>query len=105
DADDHEQHEHADLDQHHHGVDLRRLARAADQQQRAHADEQHRRQVEDPASLGRLRQALRDREAEQLSNSSFRYCDQPTATAAAETPYSSRRQAATTIATSSPNVA
>ena len=32
-----------------------------------------------------------------LSNSSFRYCDQPTATAAADTPYSSSRQAATPI--------
>jgi hypothetical protein len=40
-----------------------------------------------------------------LSNSSLRYCDQPTATAAAETPYSSSRHAATTIATPSPSVA
>ena len=40
-----------------------------------------------------------------LSNTSLRYCDQPTATAAAETPYSSSRQAATTIATPSPRVA
>src|SRR5215212_8571814 len=31
-----------------------------------------------------------------LSNSSLRYCDQPTATAAADTPYSSSRHAATT---------
>src|ERR1044072_8763726 len=40
-----------------------------------------------------------------LSSSSFRYCDQPTATPAADTPYSSNRQAATTIATASPKVA
>lgn len=40
-----------------------------------------------------------------LSSSSLRYCDQPTATAAAETPYSSSRQAATTIAMPSPSVA
>jgi hypothetical protein len=40
-----------------------------------------------------------------LSNSSLRYCDQPTATAAAETPYSSSRHAATPIAGSSPSVA
>ena len=40
-----------------------------------------------------------------LSRSSLRYCDQPTATAAAETPYSSSRQAATPIAGSSPRVA
>src|SRR5919108_3044378 len=40
-----------------------------------------------------------------LSKNSFRYCDQPTATAAADTPYSSSRQAATTIAMPSPNVA
>jgi hypothetical protein len=40
-----------------------------------------------------------------LSSSSLRYCDQPTATAAALTPYSSSRQAATTIATPSPSVA
>ena len=40
-----------------------------------------------------------------LSNSSLRYCDQPTATAAPATPYSSSRQAATTIATPSPSVA
>ena len=40
-----------------------------------------------------------------LSSSSLRYCDQPTATAAADTPYSSSRQAATTIATPSPSVA
>src|SRR4051794_21880942 len=40
-----------------------------------------------------------------LSRSSLRYCDQPTATAAADTPYSSSRQAATTIATPSPSVA
>src|SRR5215813_6171331 len=40
-----------------------------------------------------------------LSKSSLRYCDQPTATAAAETPYSSSRHAATTIAMPSPSVA
>src|SRR3954463_7711786 len=40
-----------------------------------------------------------------LSSSSLRYCDQPTATAAADTPYSSSRQAATTIAAPSPSVA
>ena len=40
-----------------------------------------------------------------LSSSSLRYCDQPTATAAAETPYSSSRHAATTIAMPSPIVA
>src|SRR5215213_7162399 len=40
-----------------------------------------------------------------LSSSSLRYCDQPTATPAADTPYSSSRQAATTIATPSPRVA
>ena len=40
-----------------------------------------------------------------LSSTSLRYCDQPTATAAADTPYSSSRQAATTIATASPSVA
>src|SRR4051794_14232032 len=39
-----------------------------------------------------------------LSSSSLRYCDQPTATAAADTPYSSSRQAATTMATPSPSV-
>ena len=39
-----------------------------------------------------------------LSSSSFRYCDQPTATPAAETPYSSSRHAATIIATASPSV-
>ena len=61
-----EQHQHAELDQHHHRVDLRRLARAADQQQRAQPDQDHGRQVEDAALLGRLRQALGDREAEQV---------------------------------------
>src|SRR5215813_9343577 len=40
-----------------------------------------------------------------LLSSSLRYCDQPTATAAAETPYSSSRHAATTIAMPSPSVA
>ena len=40
-----------------------------------------------------------------LSSNSFRYCDQPTATAAPDTPYSSSRQPATTIAGSSPSVA
>ena len=40
-----------------------------------------------------------------LSRNSLRYCDQPTATAAAETPYSSSRQAATPMAGSSPSVA
>ena len=40
-----------------------------------------------------------------LSRNSLRYCDQPTATAAAETPYSRSRQAATPIAGSSPRVA
>jgi hypothetical protein len=40
-----------------------------------------------------------------LSSSSFRYCDHPTATAADETPYSSSRHAATTMATPSPSVA
>ena len=40
-----------------------------------------------------------------LSKSSFRYCDQPTATAADETPYSRSRHAATTMATPSPSVA
>src|SRR5919108_3745944 len=40
-----------------------------------------------------------------LSSSSLRYCDQPTATPAAETPYSRSRHAATTIATASPSVA
>ena len=40
-----------------------------------------------------------------LFSSSLRYCDQPTATAAAETPYSSSRHAATIIATPSPSVA
>ena len=40
-----------------------------------------------------------------LSSSSLRYCDQPTATPAAETPYSSSRHAATTIAIASPSVA
>src|SRR5690349_4677499 len=40
-----------------------------------------------------------------LSSSSLRYCDHPTATPAAETPYSSSRHAATTIATASPSVA
>ena len=40
-----------------------------------------------------------------LSSSSLRYCDQPTATAAAETPYSSSRHAATIIAMPSPSVA
>ena len=40
-----------------------------------------------------------------LSNSSLRYCDQPTATAADDTPYSSSRHAATTMATPSPSVA
>src|SRR3954454_13066118 len=39
-----------------------------------------------------------------LSSSSLRYCDQPTATAAADTPYSSSRQAATTMATPAPSV-
>src|SRR3954452_21380645 len=39
-----------------------------------------------------------------LSSSSLRYCDQPTATAAAETPYSSSREAATTMATPSRSV-
>ena len=40
-----------------------------------------------------------------LSSSWFRYCDQPTATAAPDTPYSSSRQPATTMAGSSPIVA
>src|ERR1700712_3892447 len=40
-----------------------------------------------------------------LSSSWLRYSDQPTATAAADTPYSSSRHAATPIATTSPSVA
>ena len=40
-----------------------------------------------------------------LSSNWLRYSDQPTATAAEETPYSSSRHAATPIATSSPMVA
>src|SRR3954468_4352937 len=40
-----------------------------------------------------------------LSSSSLTYCDQPTATPAADTPYSSSRHAATTIAMASPSVA
>ena len=40
-----------------------------------------------------------------LSSSWLRYSDQPTATAADDTPYSSSRQAATPIATTSPSVA
>src|SRR5215211_5629847 len=40
-----------------------------------------------------------------LPSNSLRYSDQPTATAAADTPYSSSRQPATTIAGSSPIVA
>jgi hypothetical protein len=40
-----------------------------------------------------------------LFNNSLRYSDQPTATAAADTPYSSSRQPATAIAGSSPIVA
>src|SRR5262245_17636285 len=39
-----------------------------------------------------------------LSSSSLTYCDQPTATAAPDTPYSSSRQAATAMAGSSPSV-
>ena len=64
--DDDEQHQHADLDDHHHGVDLRRLARAADQQQRAQDDQHDRRQVEHAVLLGRVRQRVRDREAEEV---------------------------------------
>jgi hypothetical protein len=40
-----------------------------------------------------------------LPSNWLRYCDQPTAVPAADTPYSSNRQAATTMATSSPIVA
>ena len=58
--------EHADLDDHHRGVDLRRLARAADQQQRAQDDEDDRRQVDDAVGLGGVRDVLGDREAEQV---------------------------------------
>ena len=58
-ADDDEQGEHAELDQHHHRVDLGRLARAADQQQRAQHDQDDRRDVEDAALLRRLRDRRR----------------------------------------------
>jgi hypothetical protein len=45
------------------------------------------------------------RNPNRLSSNWLRYCDQPTATAADDTPYSSSRHAATPIATTSPSVA
>jgi hypothetical protein len=45
------------------------------------------------------------RNPNRLPSSWLRYCDQPTATAADDTPYSSSRHAATPMATTSPSVA
>ena len=61
-----EQRQHAELDHHHDRVDLRRLARAAEQQQRAQHDQDHGGDVEDAALLRRLRRRVGDREAEQV---------------------------------------
>ncbi len=58
DADDDEHDEHGDLDDHHDGVGLRRLADPADQQQGAHDDQDHRGQVEHAALFRRVRQRL-----------------------------------------------
>ena len=58
-----------------------------------------------PPCSGALRECSGIVNPKRLSSSSLRYCDQPTATPAAETPYSSSRHAATTIATPSPSVA
>jgi hypothetical protein len=58
-----------------------------------------------PSASGAFDSDLGIVKPKRLSSSSLRYCDQPTATAAAETPYSSSRHAATTIATPSPMVA
>ena len=58
-----------------------------------------------PPASGALDNASGMVNPNRLSSSSFRYCDQPTATAAADTPYSSSRHAATTMATPSPRVA
>ena len=65
-AEDDEEHQHADLDQHHHGVCLGGLAHAPDQQQRAQEHQDDRGHVEHPALLGRLRQAFRNPEAKQV---------------------------------------
>ena len=61
-----EQGQHAELDHHHDRVDLRRLARAAEQQEHAEHDQDHRGDVEDAALLRRLREVLGDREAEEV---------------------------------------
>jgi hypothetical protein len=58
-----------------------------------------------PSCSGALERESGMVKPKRLSSSSFRYCDHPTATAADETPYSSSRQAATTMATPSPSVA
>ncbi len=58
-----------------------------------------------PSASGALEKFSGIRNPNRLSSSWLRYCDQPTATAAAATPYSSSRHAATTTATPSPSVA
>ena len=104
-ADHDEQDQHPELDQHHHRVDGGRLAGPADQQQRAQPDQHDRREIDQPAALGRLDSRSGIRTPNRLSSSSLTYSDQPTATAADDTPYSSSRHAATAMATTSPSVA
>ena len=58
DADDDEHDEHRDLDHHHDGVRLRRLADPADQECSAHDHEDHGGQVEHAALFWRVRQRL-----------------------------------------------
>jgi hypothetical protein len=58
-----------------------------------------------PPSPGAARMMSGNLKPNRLENSSLRYCAQPTATAADETPYSRSRQAATPKATISPIVA
>ena len=58
-----------------------------------------------PSASGAFEKSAGIVKPKRLSSSSLRYWDQPTATAAADTPYSSSRHAATTIAMPSPSVA
>ena len=108
-GDDDEHHQHAELDHHHDGVDRGRLARAADQQQRT-SRPARRPEIDDAGGVVLVRsRAQYDRaraaaQPKRLSSSWLKYWLQPTATAAVETPYSSSRQAATPIATTSPEV-
>ena len=83
-----EHHQDTQLDQHHHGVDLRRLAGTADQQHCAQRNQDDRGQVDQArggVAHGAAERAWGRRCPKKLSSSLLRYSLQPTATAAVDT--------------------